>query len=115
MADWYTLEEARDEWSDAPIVDEQLQHLLDVAQSAVLTFAHDRYTGQPDADPPVAPVAPTTGMRQAQLLQARNVWNSSAAGASGDLDGGGYGISTFPLDWQVRQLIRPKHGKPVIA
>lgn len=115
MADWYNAEDARDEWADAPMDTAQLTQLLDVAQAAVLAFAPDRFSGDPEADPPVAPVAPTVGMRQAQLLQARNVWNSAAAGSGGDLDGGGYGLTTFPLDWQVRQLIRPKQGKPVIA
>lgn len=55
------------------------------------------------------------GWRIAQLLQARNIWNSGKATPSGDFDGGQYSLTTFPLDWQVRQLIRPKRGVPVIA
>ena len=48
-------------------------------------------------------------------MQARNVWNSGKASPTGDFDGGQYSLTTFPLDWQVRQLIRPKVGKPVIG
>jgi hypothetical protein len=58
----------------------------------------------------------TDGCRAAHLLQAQNVWTSAHASPSGDLDGGQFGISAgFPLDWQVRQLIRPKTGKPWIG
>lgn len=55
------------------------------------------------------------GYPMAQLLQAKNIWNSGKATPSGDFDGGQYSLSTFPLDWQVRQLIRPKRGRPVIG
>lgn len=55
------------------------------------------------------------GWRIAQLLQARNIWNSGKATPTGDFDGGQYSLTTFPLDWQVRQLIRPKRGVPVIG
>lgn len=66
-----------------------------------------------------APVTPfgdvPVGWRLAQLKQAQNIWNASKASPTGDFDGGQYGLSTFPLDWAVRQLIRPKRGKPVIG
>lgn len=53
--------------------------------------------------------------RQAQLLQARNIWNSAYASPTGEIDGAGFGLTTFPLDWSVQQLLRPKQGKPVLA
>ncbi len=113
MAQWHTVESARDQWPDAPSDygddgDDTLTTLLAVAQDAVIAYAPavaDPLTDIPD------------GYRHAQLMQARNVWNASKASAGGgDIDGGQYGISAgFPLDWQVRQLIRPKHGRPWIG
>lgn len=56
------------------------------------------------------------GYREAQLMQTRNIWNSQKASPSaGEFDNGSYGLSAFPLDWQVKQLIRPKVGLPVIG
>ena len=112
MADWYTVEEAREEWVDAPIsdgVDEDalLTQLLAVAQDAVIAYA-------PAVEEALTDIP--VGYRHAQLMQARNVWNSGKVSTSGDFDGGTYGLSAgFPLDWQVRQLIRPKTGRPWIG
>lgn len=105
MATWHTPETARDQWVDAPLHDEQLQQLLDVAKQAVLAYA------------PVItdPNEPPTSYVVAQLMQARNVWNSGKATPSGDFDGGGYGLTTHPLDWQIKQILRPRSvfGGPV--
>lgn len=110
MATWHTVESARDEWVDAPYDaddgDTLLLSLLSSAKDAVLAFA-------PAVDTPLVEIP--EGYRLAQLMQAKNIWNSSKASPSGDFDGGQYSLTTFPLDWQVRQLIRPKRGLPVIA
>ena len=110
MAQWHTIESARDEWPDAPYDedggDTQLENLLELAKDAVVAFA-------PAVDDPLVEIP--AGYRQAQLLQARNVWNSSKASPTGDFDGTSYGLTSYPLDWQVRQLTRPKQGKPVIG
>src|SRR5688500_6880490 len=112
MATWHTVESARDEWPDAPTDygdggDDSLESLLAVAREAVVAYApavEEALTDIPD------------GYRAAQLMQARNVWNSTKVSTSGDFDGGQYGISaSYPLDWQVRQLIRPKQGRPRVG
>lgn len=48
----------------------------------------------------------------AQVLQARALVRAGAVG-SGD-QGGGYGeaVTLFPMDWQVKNLLRPKRGRP---
>lgn len=110
MADWYTVEEARNEWVDAPVDeddgDDLLTSLLTVAKEAVIAYA-------PSVDEPLVDIP--EGYRQAQLQQAKNVWNSQKASPSADYDGGQYGLSAFPLDWMVRQLIRPKRGRPWVG
>jgi hypothetical protein len=130
MATWHTIESARDEWPDAPSDygdggDGTLTTLLAVSKEAVLAYAPSSAappepTYIQDEDGYIVEVDPADvipdGWRAAQLMQARNVWNSSKSSSSGDLDGGQYGIAVgFPLDWQVRQLIRPKTGKPWIG
>ena len=108
MADWYTLEEAQADWADAAqMTDAQLASLLGASKDAVIAYA-------PAVDEPLTDIP--AGYREAQLMQARNVWNSQKASPSaGEFDNGSYGLSSFPLDWQVRQLIRPKRGMPVIG
>ena len=105
MAEWHTLESARTEWEDAPLDDEQLEELLEVGKDAVLAYA-----------PVLAdPDEPPTRYRVAQLMQARNVWNSSSVSTAGDFDSGSYGLTTHPLDWQIKQILRPRtvFGGPV--
>ena len=110
MATWHTAGSARLEWPDAPEDEDGgdaiLDSLLEVSKEAVLAYA-------PAVDEPLVDIP--AGYREAQLMQARNVWNSGKASPTGDFDGGQYSLTTFPLDWQVRQLIRPKVGKPVIG
>lgn len=113
MATWHNLESARDEWADAPLDDEQLSNLLEAAKEAVLAYAPSttvEYAWQDGYYLPVGePAEISRGWRIAQLMQSRNIWNSSkATPGTGDFDGSNYGISTFPLDWQVKQLIRPR-------
>lgn len=119
MATWHTLETARDQWVDAPLDDDELQELLDVAKSAVLAYAPAVATES--VENVGGFVVPTTtgdipvSYRKAQIMQARNVWNSEQASPGGNLDGSGFGLTIHPLDWQVKQLLRPRSvfGGPV--
>lgn len=119
MAEWHTTESARDQWIDAPLDDEQLTELLEVAKQAVLAYApalpEGSYTLEDGMVVMVGPDTVPINYRAAQLMQARNVWNSSKASPTGDFDGGSYSLTTFPLDWQVKQLLRPRSvfGGPV--
>lgn len=118
MATWHTLETARDQWVDAPLDDDELQEFLDVAKEAVLAYAPalpaDSIENVGGFIVPTASSIPD-GYRKAQLMQARNVWNSEQASPGGNLDGSGYGLTIHPLDWQVKQLLRPRSvfGGPV--
>lgn len=48
--------------------------------------------------------------RLAQAMQAANVYNAALAAPGGDLDGGSFGLVAHPLDWQVKQLLRPRRA-----
>jgi hypothetical protein len=102
---WHDPDTARAEWADAPDApldegqpDPLVEH-LEVAKQAVLAYA-----------PALAdPEQPPENYRLAQLLQAKNTWNAAYASPSGDFDGmGGFSLSTHPLDWQIRQILRPR-------
>lgn len=111
MAVWYDLDTIRVAWPDAEMVDDDtLGDILSASQEAVLSYAPSIL----DEDGELPAEIPES-YRHAQLLQSRNIWNSSYASPSGDLDNGSFSLSTFPLDWQVRQLLRPKRGIPSIA
>ena len=99
---WHTLSSARGMGFGDDLPDLELHSLLSAARAAVEAYAAIREDGS----------VPNT-WRTAQLMQARNVLNSTRANpSSGDLGGEGYGLTAFPLDWQVRQLLRPRRAVP---
>lgn len=101
---WHTLPSARSEWQDAPARDERLWPLLELAKQQVLAFAPALEDGQ----------LPPLNYRHAQLLQARNLFNAGRVDPStGDAGGEGFSLTPFPLDWNVKQLLRPKNPRPV--
>lgn len=114
MADWYTLETIRADWRDAPSSDTVLQQLLDASKQQVLAFdngytwrkaggAQADYTGDYRAG------AVPSNLVMAQRMQVRNLWNASQVDASGNAGGEDtFVIRPFPLDWVIRQVIRPK-------
>lgn len=103
---WHTLESARREWLDAPALDDQLYGQLVAAKEQCLAFA-----------PALAVDAPVPmRYRQAQLMQTRNLWNSPKS----DPNLGGFGgedmpRTIFPMEWSVKNLLRPKRGVPLVG
>jgi len=104
---WHDLDSARTDWRDAPANDMQLQTLLDVAQTQV--EAYGPLTLE-EADPV------PTNYRLAQLMQTRNLWNANKVDAgSGQIGDDTFAIRPFPMDWVVKNVIRPKRGVPVVG
>lgn len=109
MASWLDPEEdaalIMSLWPDAPDdTDGVLSIYLNAAQEACTAYAPAL---QPDDE---GTVTVPDSYRLAQAMQAANLWNAAQASPGGDLDGGGYGLSTHPLDWQVQQLLRPRRA-----
>lgn len=52
--------------------------------------------------------------RLAQAQQARALWRSGAAGSNDQIGGDGLTITVFPMDWNVKNLLRPKRGVPTL-
>lgn len=95
---WQTVESARAAWSDAPADDERLYRLLDTARIQCEEFA-PAFTGR----------APEN-FRQAQLLQARSIWASGSVSQDDQLGGGQLTVTVFPMDWSVKNLLRPRRA-----
>ncbi|ROP64695.1 hypothetical protein [Curtobacterium sp. ZW137] len=94
---WHTLDSARDDWRDAPVGDPALFAVLESAKDQCLAFA------------PAVDIVPAR-YRQAQLMQARALWNSGHVNSDGALGGGDLTVTVFPMDWTVKNLLRPKRA-----
>lgn len=102
---WQTLDAARTQWPDAPYDDAQLFDLLDIARGQVTAYA-----------PTLAEGAPTpTTFKRAQLMQARNLWNATKDNGQQEIGAEGFVVRIVPLDWHVRQLLRPKRAVPAVG
>ena len=99
MAAWATLEQARQDWPDAPTSDPVLQRLLDDATAQCAAYAPQLAD---DAEPPEE-------WARACILQARELW--AAARRDGDVIGGeAYALRARALTDAVRGLLRPRRG-----
>jgi len=123
---WYDTTNARADWVDAPANDVQLETLLAISQNQVIAFA-PKYTDPTTAVVSLGFIDPVTGItgpvtvippdyRQAQLMQARNIWNATKVDpANASLGEDQFVIRPFPLDWMVKQIIVPKRGIPWVG
>ena len=95
--EWHDVVTARLEWDGAPTADGTLHRLLDVARDQVQAYA-----------PKLAAQTPIPERyRAGQLMQARNTWNASLTNGDTQVDAGGFTVTVRPLDWAVKQLLRP--------
>jgi hypothetical protein len=101
---WHTLESARAQWRDAPDDDAILWTLLESARVQCVEFA-----------PALDGRRPPANYRQAELMQARAIWQSTQANASEQIGVDGYAVSVYPLDHTIRLLLRPKRAVPVVG
>ena len=109
MAHWHDIDSARDLWDDAPLDDDELTELLEVAADAVVSFAPALVVAVAPGDHEgVIPVA----WRRAQLMQARNIHNADLVTPGGEVGADGFVRTIHPLDWQIKQILRPKKGAP---
>lgn len=108
MATWYDIDSARADWIDAPLNDDTLQALLDVSKQQVIAYA----PRLPVPVDPEAPVEVPANYRYYQLMQATNIWNAGRVDASGGVGEGEFVIRPHPLDWQIKQGLRPRRAVP---
>jgi hypothetical protein len=99
---WHSLDSARADWEQAPASDVTLHNLLETARIECQAFA------------PARAMVPAN-YRAAQLLQARNSLNAGQVQPSGDFGSESFQMTPFPLDWKVKQLLRPLTGRPLVG
>lgn len=108
MTTWHTATSARDQWIDADLDDEVLEELLEVAKQQVIAYA----PALPVVDPPVTPEQIPGNYRYAQLEQAKNLWNAARVDATGGDGEDGFVRRPHPLDWIIKQILRPRRAVP---
>lgn len=105
-SEWHTLDSVREDWDDAEnIADAALWTLLELAREQVLEFAPIL------ADGAAVPLR----YREGQRMQARNLATANRVSPDGGIGEGDFVIRPFPLDWHVKQILRPKRAVPVVG
>lgn len=51
---------------------------------------------------------PPTNYLMAQAMQARALYRSGIAGSGDQIGADGLGVTVFPMDWTVKNLLRPR-------
>lgn len=95
---WLSLEQARAQWADAPLDDVFLFQLLDTAKEQCVAYAPALLVGAP---------VPARYI-QAQLTQARALYQSTIANQADNVGIEGFTVRVFPLDFTIRAMLRPK-------
>ena len=104
-SEWHTLDSIRHEWPEADTIsDVTLWTLLETVRGQIAQFG-TTLTGASALD----------ATQYAQRLQVRNAWNAARVAPDGGFGEGEFVIRPFPLDWHVKQVLRPKRGVPVVA
>lgn len=104
MATWHDAESVREEWIDAPESDELLDELLEVAQQSVVAYAPALPASEDESIP--------TNYRYAQLQQVKNLWNAGRVDSAGGVGDEGFVFRPHPLDWVIKQILRPRRAVP---
>jgi len=102
---WADVPDVRTRWDDAPLDDDLLGAMLDAAHEQLVEYA------------PVLPdgAAVPARYREAEVLQVRALWQAQER--DGDVLGfgeSGFAVRVRPLGQDVRSLLRPRRGKPVV-
>jgi hypothetical protein len=102
---WATLEDVRARWADAPLDDELLAEMMLAAHEQLLEYAPTLLEGDPIPQRYI----------EAEALQTRAL--GQAQDRDGDVIGfnDGFAVRVRPLGAEVRALLRPRRGTPVIG
>ena len=90
----------REAWADEAA---DLDEVLRAAYEQCVLFLNGRI---PAEDEPVP-----ARLALAQKLQARALLRSSSAGSGDQMGMDGLSVTVFPMDWTVKNLLRPKRGR----
>ncbi|MGN7705049.1 hypothetical protein [Cellulosimicrobium sp. 22601] len=108
---WWLPSEAATAWPDqgGPEDEADLIRLLQVAYELCLEYQ------EPPVDEDGDPLPVPERFREAQLLQARAQWTFERTGGGDMIGPDGTQVRVYPMGWQVKNLLRPDDGVPVIG
>lgn len=102
---WATLAQAREQ-------DPQFAKMTDAEVTALLQAAYEQCSAFAPAIEVVDGVGEVPASYiKAQIMQAGALRKAPAVG-SGDNTGGDFPVTVFPMDWTVKNLLRPATGVP---
>ncbi|MEN0101843.1 MAG: hypothetical protein AAGC90_02860 [Curtobacterium sp.] len=101
---WHNVATARLEWDGAPEQDGTLYRLLNTAREQVEAYA-----------PALTGTEVPERYRAGQMSQARNMFNAAVTAGEVQVDLNGNAIRPRPLDWAVKQLLRPARAKKALG
>lgn len=109
MANWYTETSIQNVWRESQAMSSaERTELLAVAREECEAYAYAEDIKDPSNIP--ARVA------LAHRLHAQAIWNSQkTTGRDDDNTLSGQTVTVYPMDWQVKQHLRPRGAVPGIA
>lgn len=111
---WATLDDVRARWADAPLDDVVLSSMLDAAHEQLVVYAPTLSPGDPDAVPPVPADAVPARYVEAEVLQVRALYQAQERDGDVIGYGDGFAVRVRPLGQDVKSLLRPRRGVPVV-
>lgn len=96
----------------ADLTHDELDPLLASARVQCEAYAPSLYVTLEDGT--TALQSPPPNYQHAQILQARALYRAMIAGDRDGIGADGYTVTVFPMDWTVKNLLRPKKGRPVL-
>lgn len=103
--EWVTVDQARDDWPDAPTSDVRLYALLAAAREQCEAYA-----------PRLLPGARVPARyREAQLMQTAALWQANKTGDGDVIGADGTTVRVYPMGWNVKAVLRPPTGGHNVA
>ena len=100
---WVDPEADLEDWADAPLDEATLARYLTAAHEQCLAFLPH------DADEePIVPDTVPAGFVLAQIMQARALYRAVLSGSGDAIGPDGLSVTVFPMDWTVKNLLRPR-------
>lgn len=102
---WIDTETDLSDWPDTSGMDaDALERYLQAAYEQCVAYA-----------PALAEGAPVPGRYVlAQLMQARALYRSVISGGGDTIGQDGFTVTVYPMDRTVKNLLRPRTGRPVV-
>jgi len=105
---WVETTTDLEDWADAPVDADALARYLGAAHEQCMDFLpHEIDPVAGDLGPTIPIPVPDTYVL-AQVFQARALYRSALSGAGDAVGVDGLSVTVFPMDWTVKNLLRPR-------